>query len=320
MSASLRAVPRHAGPRVSVTQARARVGGCEIAIPASAANLGPGFDSIAVALQLYLRVRVAEVYDGSVNGLEFSFCGAELTGENYIERAFRALAEAEQLEFPSLAIEVRTDIPMRGGLGSSAAATVAGLRLFERLAGPREDRDLLRLATELDVHADNVAAALLGGLAISCVAEDGRVFASSVAWPPSIGFVVASPAVHLATPDARRVLPDSYSRADAVYNLQRALLLVHAIEHGELAVVPEALRDRWHQPYRAALVPGLTEALALEHPSLLGVCLSGSGPSVLALCTGDFGVIADQLTAVYAHLHVPCAVRAVAAHQPGAIA
>jgi homoserine kinase len=319
VSAGLHAVPKHEGPRVSVAQARARIGGCEIAIPASAANLGPGFDAIAVALQLYLRVRVCEVLDSSTGGLAFDLCGTALTGENYIERAFRALAAAENLEFPSLAIEVRTDIPMKGGLGSSAAATVAGLRLFERLAGPREGRDLLRAATELDVHADNVSAALLGGLTISCVAEDGRVFARAVRWPERIGFVVASPAVHLATPDARRVLPESYARTDAVFNLQRALLLVHAIEHGDLAVVREALKDRWHQPYRAALVPGLSEALALEHPSLLGVCLSGSGPSVLALATGEFEAVAGLLRDIYARLQVPCTVRAVGAHQPGVV-
>jgi homoserine kinase len=319
VTAGLRAVPRHEGPRVSVAQARARIGGCEIAVPASAANLGPGFDAIAVALQMYLRIRVCEVFDGSLNGLTFDLCGTPLTGENYIERAFRAMAAAERLEFPSLSIEVRTEIPMKGGLGSSAAATVAGLRLFERLAGPRDGRDLLRAATELDVHADNVAAALLGGLAISCVAEDGAVFARAIPWPSHIGFIVASPEVHLATPDARRVLPEVYSREDAVYNLQRALLLVHAIEHDEVSLVREAIRDRWHQPYRATLVPGLAEALALQHPSLVGVCLSGSGPSVLALATGDFEEIAGLFRGVYSRLQVPCDVRAVAAHQPGAV-
>jgi homoserine kinase len=319
VTSTLRAVPKHEGPRVSVAQARARVGGCEIAVPASAANLGPGFDAIAVALQLYLRVRVCEVLDGSTGGLTFDLCGTHLTGENYIERAFRAMADAEQLEFPSLSIEVRTDIPMQGGLGSSAAATVAGLRLFERLAGPHEGRDLLRAATELDVHADNVSACLLGGLTVSCVAEDGRVFARAVRWPDRVGFVVASPAVHLATPDARKVLPDSYARTDAVFNLQRALLLVHAIEHGDLPVIREALKDRWHQPYRATLVPGLTEALALEHKSLLGVCLSGSGPSILALATADFEEVAALLRGIYARLEIPCTVRAVAAHQPGVV-
>jgi homoserine kinase len=316
VTTGLGAVPKH---QVSVAQARARVGGLEIAVPASAANIGPGFDALAVALQIYLRLRVCEVADGPPGGLRFDLCGTPLTGDNYIERAFRAMADAEGLEFPSLALEVRTDIPMKGGLGSSAAATVAGLRLFEALAGPREGRDLLRAATELDVHADNVSACLLGGLTMSCVAEDGRVFARSVRWPESIGFVVASPAVHVATPDARRVLPETYARADAVFNLQRALLLVHAIERCDLAVVREALKDRWHQPYRAALVPGLAEALVLEHPSLVGVCLSGSGPSVLALATGDFGDIAALMRGIYARLGVPCLVRAVAAHQPGAL-
>jgi homoserine kinase len=316
VTAGLDAVPKH---EVSVAQARARVAGLEIAIPASAANLGPGFDAIAVALQIYLRLTVCEVLDGPTGGLSFDLCGTPLTGDNYVERAFRAMARAEGLAFPSLAVEVRTEIPMKGGLGSSAAATVAGLRLFEALAGPRPGRDLLRAATELDVHADNVAACLLGGLTMSCVAEDGRVFARSVRWPDEIGFVVASPAVHVATPDARRVLPDTYARADAVFNLQRALLLVHAIERSDIPVIREALKDRWHQPYRAALVPGLAEALALEHPSLVGVCLSGSGPSVLALATGDFDEIAALMRGIYARLDVPCRVRAVAAHQPGVV-
>jgi homoserine kinase len=315
VTAGLGAVPK----QVSVAQARARVAGIDIAVPASAANLGPGFDALAVALQIYLRLHVCEVLDGPTGGLSFDLCGTALTGDNYIERAFRAMARAEGLEFPSLAVEVRTDIPMKGGLGSSAAATVAGLRLFEALAGPRLERDLLRAATELDVHADNVSACLLGGLTMSCVAEDGRVFARCVRWPDRIGFVVASPAVHVATPDARRVLPDTYARVDAVFNLQRALLLVHAIERCDVGVIREALKDRWHQPYRAPLVPGLAEALALEHPSLVGVCLSGSGPSVLALATGDFDEIAALMRGIYARLDVPCSVRAVAAHQPGVV-
>ena len=105
-------------------------------------------------------------------------------------------------------------------------------------------------------------------------------------WPEGIRFVVASPAVQLATSDSRRVLPDAVPRADAVFNLQRALLLVQALQHNEYEHVREALRDRWHQPFRACIVPGFTELLELRHPDLLGVCLSGSGPSVLALCTG----------------------------------
>jgi homoserine kinase len=313
----LKAVPRHPGPRVNVAQARARIGGCELAVPASSANMGPGFDTLAVALQLYLRVRVCQVRDDAVNGLDFDLCGSVLTGDNHVERALRAIAADEDLEFPSLALEVRSDIPMQGGLGSSAAATVAGLLLYERLAGPRPGRDLLTLATRLDGHADNVAAALLGGLTTSCVCDDGRVIAHAVPWPESIRFVIASPAASLATPESRRVLPDAVPRADAVFNLQRALLLVRAVEHGEHGYLREALRDRWHQPFRAPLVPAFAEALALEHPHLLGVCLSGSGPSILALCAGATDEIAAALSAIYGRLGVSCTVQTVAAHQPG---
>ena len=111
MTASLRAVPKHAGPRVSVAQARARIGGAVLAVPASAANLGPGFDTLAVALTLYLKVRVSEIVDGSVNGLTFEFTGPR-PADNYVERAFRALAEQEALEFPTLSLDVQSDIPM----------------------------------------------------------------------------------------------------------------------------------------------------------------------------------------------------------------
>jgi homoserine kinase len=264
-----------------------------------------------------LRLHVCEILDGPMNELQFDLCGTRLGGDNFVERGFRTLAADELVEFPSLSLEVRSDIPVQGGLGSSAAATVAGLLLYQRLAGPRDGRDLLTLATRLDDHADNVAAALLGGLVTTCVRDDGRVTARAEHWPEGIRFVVASPAVQLATSDSRRVLPDAVARADAVFNLQRALLLVQALQHNEYEHVREALRDRWHQPFRACIVPGFTELLELRHPHLLGVCLSGSGPSVLALCTGAEDVIAGSISAVYDRIGVPCVVRVLSAHQPG---
>jgi homoserine kinase len=303
--------------RITLAEARARLAGWSLAVPASSANLGPGFDTLAVALQLYLRLHVCEILEGPVDGLQFDLCGTRLGGDNFVERSFRTLAADELVTFPSLSLEVRSDIPVQGGLGSSAAATVAGLLLYERLAGPRDGRDLLTLATRLDHHADNVAAALLGGLVTTCVRDDGQVTARAVHWPERIRFVVASPAVQLATAVSRRVLPETVPRADAVFNLQRALLLVQALEHDEYEHVREALRDRWHQPFRARIVPGFTELLELRHPDLLGVCLSGSGPSVLALCTGAEDVIAASISAVYDRLGVPCAVRVLSAHQPG---
>lgn len=309
-------LPRVRAGRVGANEARRRLLGCEIVVPASAANIGPGFDTLAVALQIYLRVRVLDVDAHAVNGLAFDLCGTHLTGENCVERGFRDLAEAEGLEFPSLSLEVRSDIPLKGGLGSSAAAIAAGLRLFEGLAGPSASRDLLTYAARIDGHADNVAAALLGGLTLSCTREDGGVIARARRWPDDVRFVVASPNVHVATSESRRVLPEVYGRTDAVFNLQRAVLLVDAITRGEYGLLREALRDRLHQPYRATLVPGLSEALALQHPDLLGVCLSGSGPTVLALCTGSFDDIEQMLLDIYHRLGVVSAVRTVSAHQP----
>jgi homoserine kinase len=317
MSGPTGAAAEGAATYITPAVAKARVRDCVLAVPASSANLGPGFDTLAVALRLYLRLRVCDVLEGPPNQLQFDMCGTRLGGDNFVERSFRAAAEAERVQFPSLSLEVRSEIPVQGGLGSSAAATVAGLLLYERIAGPREGRDLLTLATELDEHADNVAAAMLGGLVTTCVLDDGRVIARAVPWPDRIRFVVASPAVQLATSDSRRVLPEAIARADAVFNLQRALLLVQALEHGAHGYVREALRDRWHQPFRAAIVPGFAKLLELRHPELLGVCLSGSGPSVLALCTGADAEIAASIEAVYDRIGVPCVVRTLAAHQPG---
>lgn len=319
MSGTADATRRRERRTIGIEEARERLSGYALAVPASAANLGPGFDTLAVALQLYLRVRVFALGGEAPGRLLFDFCGATLTGDNHIERAFRALAEDEGVDVPSLSIEVSSDIPMRGGLGSSAAATVAGLRLFEQLVGPDDRRDLLSIATRLDCHADNVAAAVLGGLTLSCVCDDGSVIARAVRWPDELKFIVAMPSIQLATPDARRVLPDAYSQADAVFNLQRALLFVHAIERGDFRVIREALRDRWHQPYRASLVPGLREVLAMEHPRLHGACLSGSGPAVIALATGAFEEIERRMSDIYAGLGIPCEVRTIAAHQPGAM-
>ena len=302
--------------RLSAADVRERLSGAEIVVPASVANLGPGFDTLALALQLYLHVRVVDVADHEKNGLTFDFGEATLEGDNLIERAFLTMAREQQIEFPSLALRVRTEIPARGGLGSSAAAVVAGLRLFEEAANHRTS-DLLTIATRLDHHADNVSASLFGGLTLSCVADDGAVTSRIIEWPREVRCVVATPAMAVATSDSRKVLPDQYSRADAVFNLQRTVLLVHALEHGDFSVVREALRDRWHQPYRMALVPGLREALGLEHPHLLGVCLSGSGPAVVAFATGAFTQIEQQLADIYNRLNLPCAVRTLAAHQPG---
>ncbi|MGH9315312.1 MAG: homoserine kinase [Vicinamibacterales bacterium] len=288
----------------------------EIVVPGSISNLGPALDTLSVAVELYLRVRIVDVRPSAPDALEFDFVGRPLVGENRIETAFRHARAHAGTPAPGLRVEVRSDIPMRAGLGSSGAATIAGLRLYEAVTAPRPPEIWLALASAIEGHPDNAAAGLLGGLTLSCLHEDGCVTARAWRWPSSIRFVVATPAVELPTPVARNVLPERMSRADAVFNLQRALLFVRALETGRTGDLREALRDRWHQPFRAPLVSGLAEALALEHPALAGVCLCGAGPSVAALTTGSESEVAALLDDVYRRLDVPCTIRRLEAHQP----
>jgi homoserine kinase len=282
-----------------------------IRVPGSIANLGPGFDTLAVAVQLYLTLLVRRA--PGQGGLRFSFANQKLEGENYIERALRFIAARHGVALPSLDVVVESDIPMKGGLGSSAAATVAGLRLFEALDGPLDEQELLTAACELEGHPDNIAAALLGGLTVSCETSAGlRVLRAT--WPESLAFVVVTPAQHLATKASRAVLPDTISRTDAIFNVQRVGFLLEALRTSDFALLREALDDRLHQPYRAAIVPGLKEALALRHPSLLGVCLSGAGPSVVAFAQQDLDEISALMAEIYTRKSIPFRMQTLKVH------
>jgi homoserine kinase len=295
---------------LSADDIRARVEGLTLEVPGSISNLGPGFDALAVAVQLYLRVTVRRV-DASTPG-RITVTPAH-AGDDFIVRSITTLAAREGVELPGLDLEVQSDIPVQGGLGSSGAAIVAGLVLYDRMSGDA-DRDLLSEATAFEGHPDNVAAALLGGLTAACIGADGKVVGLASTWPDDVPFVTATPDVRVKTAEARLVVPSELSRADAVFNLQRAALLLQAVHTRRLDVVAEALADRWHQPYRAPLVPGLPEALALKHANLLGVCLSGSGPTVAALCSGDTAGVEDALRGIYSRLGLACRVRTLAAH------
>jgi homoserine kinase len=290
-----------------------RAGVAEILVPASIANLGPGFDTLAVALQLYLRLRVRGENNG---GLRFDFVSRPLQGENYIERAFRFLARQNGMEVPSLSIEVHSDIPMRSGLGSSAAATVAGIRLYETVFGRIPAQAALNVACILEGHPDNAAAALFGGLTGSCQLPDSSVYAMSFPWPECLQAIVVTPEYELQTSVSRGVLPQRISQRDAVFNLQRVVLLMHALQNSDFTLLKEALRDRWHQPFRQRLVPGLEQALGIDHPDVLGVCLCGAGPSVAAFAKSNFEEVEQLMHEVFMQAGVDYRIRRLQVQQP----
>jgi homoserine kinase len=258
----------------------------EIHVPGSIANLGPGFDTLAVAVNLYLSLLIER--RASMDEITFDFIGCDPMGDNLIHEAFNHLRHEYGRPLPSVHVEVRSQIPPRSGLGSSAAATVAGLRLFELVSGVSlGPTPLLAVAAALEGHADNVAAAMLGGLTVSCQTDDGTVTAVSLPWPPAIRLLVLTPEFALTTERAREVLPAQVPFRDAVSNMQRLALLLCSLESEHPQSLREAMVDKLHQPYRKGIVPGLAELLELEHPDLLGVCLSGAGPSLLALTLGE---------------------------------
>ncbi|MDO8795485.1 MAG: homoserine kinase [Vicinamibacterales bacterium] len=287
-----------------------------IAVPASVANLGPGFDTLAVAVQVYLRVRIVEQKQDGLGTLVVRRADPPVPADNGVERAYQSLAARAPAGLPSLVVDIESEIPIGSGLGSSAAATVAGLRLFEQVVAPLGDDELLAAATALEGHPDNAAAALHGGMVAALQHEDGRVSVAVLEWPRDVRLLIATPARPLATKEARKVVPASYSRADAIFNLQRVARLMHAVATGDADSLGEALKDRWHQPQRAALVPELTPALAIEDPDLLGVCLSGAGPSIVAFARTNRDRIAGKLEAIYRASGTPVTVRDVCAEHP----
>jgi homoserine kinase len=242
--------------------------------------------------------------------------------QNLIFRAMHSTAQQEGLELPRVRIAVQNEIPVAGGLGSSAAATVAGVALAFSAAGKPIPKDtVLRYAAKMEGHPDNVAAALIGGLVVTFGRSDGTVAAVRKRWPKVIRLIVVTPNVKLETKKSRAVLPQSIPRADAVHNLQRTALFVAALEERRYDLLWDAMQDRIHQNARQTLIPGLADALALPRmPGLLGVALSGAGPSVLALATERYDEIGRAVARCFEKHDLAPTTRILEAAQEGMIA
>lgn len=300
---------RHAIPR----QVRVRV-------PATTANLGCGFDVLGLALQIYntftfalttepgWRVRLPEGVD------------LPSDGDNLVFKAARDVFAKVGDEPPGLHLSLDMNIPLARGLGSSSAAIVGGLLAANALAGnPLKREALLAIAVEMEGHPDNVTPALMGGLTLS-YAADGRHAFLPLNFPSDLSLIVAIPDFELPTAKARAVLPPQVSRDDAVFNCSRTALLVAALQMKRYDLLPAAMEDRLHQPFRAALVPGMEAAMAAGYRAkALGVVLSGAGPTLVALAHSDPQAIAAAIRDAFAAYHVTCRTQLVQADVEGAV-
>jgi homoserine kinase len=274
-------------------------------VPASSANLGPGFDALGLALGIYLdcRFRPSETLSIRVTGRD---CQSISTGEdNLIWQTALAVAADTRSAMPPIELEISNQIPLGKGLGSSAAALTAGVVIADRLLGLGWKRPrILDEAARLEGHPDNVAACVLGSLVASASDSGGGARAVRLDISPRFSIGIVVPDYALPTRESRAVLPDCYSRADAIFNVQRAALLVAALSTGTVSAFPTALEDRFHQSYRAHLAPGLSDILKLRAPGLLGCALSGAGPSIIVFYERGCEQVCDlvrQVLALHGH-------------------
>ncbi len=253
-----------------------------IRVPASSANLGPGFDALGLALEIPLTVRFRVADELSIHATGRDSESIPPGENNLIWQTALQIAAENGKTLPFVEMKIHNEIPLGRGLGSSAAALAAGVILADKLLGLNwSTAKLLDEAARIEGHPDNVAACMLGSIVASAIDNKGTAHAIRLELPDWCGVAVIVPDFVLPTVEARQVLPSSYSKADAIFNVQRSALLIAALSTGTRSAFPTALEDRFHQPYRERLVPGLAEILKLEAPGLLGCALSGAGPSVL---------------------------------------
>jgi homoserine kinase len=271
-----------------------------VCIPATSANLGPGFDCMGIALTLYNEVDMQEVSDGP--DIKITGEGADIipTDENNTVYGVAMYLLGRLGRRPrGLQLRQRNAVPVQSGLGSSSTAIVGGLMAANALAGqPLSKEELLSLAAEIEGHPDNVAPALLGGLvAASSVGRQVDFIRVSV---PDLRIVVAVPAIRVSTPAARALLPDRIPRADAVFNIGKAALVVLALERGDYDLLSRAMHDKLHQPYRAPLIPGLLGVFdAAREAGAAGVAISGAGPSLIAFAPDGHEQIGQAMVAAF---------------------
>ena len=304
-----------------------------VKVPATSANIGPGFDCLGTALPIYNVVTIDEtVLPGT--GVEINILSDEENVDNLIidhipKDENSVVYKAVELLYNSigqtpseLKINIQTSIPVTRGLGSSAAVIVGALVAANKLLGePADESALLSIATEIEGHPDNVTPAIVGGLVMSSLENDGSIIYRKLDWPDDWAITVCIPDVELATEISRSVIPKEVPLEDAIFNLKRMGMFVNAVNKHDSDLMKLALTDRLHQPYRAKLVPGLKElSEAFKHEEdVLGCVLSGAGSSMLIISKNN---IVEKVTSttleIMENLNVKADVRNLKIEQNGA--
>lgn len=289
----------------------------EVKIPCSTANLGPGFDSVGMALNRYLTLRFSPAEQ-----LEICACGDHLDGvpldeENVIIQVMKQAFAKKGLALPPCHLEAESEIPLIRGLGSSAAAIVGGLVAANHMLGsPWSKEELLQMGTSWEGHPDNIGASLYGGVVIG--SWDGDKAEIITCEPPDLPILAVIPRQPLSTKLARAALPDTYSRAEAILSSSRANLLVAALFSKRWDLLKVAMQDKFHQPYRESLVPGLRKIQeeAINHGAY-GVALSGAGPTLIAFAE-ETERLRQYLEQTFIHLEIPAEIVELKACRDGA--
>lgn len=262
-----------------------------IHVPATSANLGPGFDTLGLALDLWNETIITSEKEFSVQ-VTGEGAGRLASGKNnLIVRAAQRLAEHAGKSLPPFHAECANQIPLSSGMGSSSAAILTGLLAGNALLeNPFSREEILNLACEMEGHPDNVAPAMMGGLVVSTV-EGGRVIAQKISVGMNVHVTIVLPNFYLPTKQARMALPKKVSMRNAIHNIGRTALVVEAFRSGDLILLGKVMSDKLHQPYRLKLIPGAASAMdAAKEAGASAVALSGAGPSVIAFSTGEAGV------------------------------
>lgn len=275
----------------------------KVKVPATTANLGPGFDCLGAALSLYNFIEIETTDRGLVIAVQGE--GAEAIERNEQNLVFRAIAAAfahAGQPLPGLHLRLTNHIPLARGLGSSAACVAGGLIAANWLLGNALSLpEMVQIGTEIEGHPDNLLPALLGG-AVVCARDQGKIKFVKLPGVEGLQFVAAIPALTLKTAVARKALPDTVPFADAVFNVSRAALLTAALATGEFAMLRLATQDMLHQPFRKNLIPGMDEVIRSAYEAgACGAFLSGAGPTVMALATNCGEKIGQAMVETFIH-------------------